>query len=589
MRELRPDEWKEQILNALEYRKRYGHEEAWTKLEMSYLNDPKSDAALGPNLIYSQGDSMISDLIVPDPEFVISAERRESVDSAPVLEKVDNWLVERLCMKRVVERSLLHSYLYGRAILKIGYDSEWGWDSTYEIKDPEFSMGMTMTQFDKKGQAIEFNQVMPGMPWVSVVHPRDFVVPWGTVELDDAPWCAHRVIRLTQDIKDDYKYSNTTNLQPQMSMEEYMDSYAYGDKTYRLQQKTVSGYWESTKNQVYNELWEIHDRRFRKVYVICFTHDKFLRKSVDALQISGLPFVSQTFVQHPVCFWSTPQAYYLGQSQRELFDISLQASKQRRINCTKFMMLEGAMDDSELNKMLSANVGVVAKVKKTSTNDLRNVFMPFPTRNNMDLVAEAENSRRNAREAMGYSRNQVGEFDASSRRTATETNAVSAGSQRRTGRRVDIVNEMYIGSMKKINQIIFAFWTTPKSIQLQPGEWRTFTGDDIKGDYLYKVRLSTRSNLSKAQRYQQAIMMLGQLAQLPGFNVAGAEKYVMDAVNDPAFEGWFPNGTAQQGAGMSNSQTMQPQLGGGQMAPGGPQAVPGSSEGLQSWGSVGVM
>ena len=104
---LKPEEWLTEIDNALEYRKMFGRETSWISNELNYYNDPLGDTAVGPNLVWSMGDSLLSSLGVPDPEIVVKAERQAGVDKAPVVEAIDNWLIEKLKMKRAVDDSLI--------------------------------------------------------------------------------------------------------------------------------------------------------------------------------------------------------------------------------------------------------------------------------------------------------------------------------------------------------------------------------------------------------------------------------------------------------------------------------------------------
>ncbi len=115
-----PEDWLTEIDNALEYRRKFAKEDKWADLEKSYLNDASSDTAIGPNLIFSMGDSLLSSLNVPDPEFVVSAEHPNGVDRAPIVEEVDNWLVKKIKMKRAIDLSTLHCYLFSKGILKVG-------------------------------------------------------------------------------------------------------------------------------------------------------------------------------------------------------------------------------------------------------------------------------------------------------------------------------------------------------------------------------------------------------------------------------------------------------------------------------------
>ncbi len=117
-----PADWLVKIDNALEYRRIFAKEDAWPSLENSYLHDPSGDTAIGPNLIFEMGDSLLSDLTVPDPEFLVTPTHQGGVDRAPLVEYIDNWLTKKIKIKRQVDMSLLNGYLKIRYILKIVYD-----------------------------------------------------------------------------------------------------------------------------------------------------------------------------------------------------------------------------------------------------------------------------------------------------------------------------------------------------------------------------------------------------------------------------------------------------------------------------------
>ncbi len=544
---LSPEEWLVEIDNGLEYRRQFGKEDSWNKLELDYTNDPASDCTVGPNLIYSMGDSLLSSLTVPDPEILISAEHPSAVSRMPVLEATDNWLIKKLRLKQAVEDAIMNSYLFSRAILKIGYDSEFGWSPYYDIGQGNNLMGMTFTQFDKKGKRLESGGVDPGMPWVSAVSPHDIVVPWGTKSIEDAPWIAHRVIRLNEYIKRDPKYKNTSRLESRVSMESFMQSYGHVMAKDRRASSTTNATFNENVKSIFNVLWEIHDKMTGRVMVVSPDYDKFLRNTIDALQVAGLPFVSTTLVKHPRSFWSTPQAYYLGQIQKTQYDISLQEEKQRRINTLKFLASSKAIKEDELNKFISGDVGAVGMVD--TTRPLNEVFMAFPQGNLLDFVMQSNSNRGNARDMIGFSRNQLGEFDDSSRRTAREATFVREGSQTRTSRRMSTVINLYTETIRKINKIVFKYWKLPRYMMVG-SEWVKFTGDELEGDYLYDVTLSTKRNLSMAQRKIESLQMIAQLAQIPGVNINAMKQYVIDASSDPAFAdmlGSVQNQGGQQG------------------------------------------
>ncbi len=225
MKELTVSKWFDEIIKGLEYRRLYGVEDNWYDLERKFYNVHPS-CENGPNLIASTGDAMLSSLSVLNPRVLLKARKQSDVIPTMILESVDNDLIEDLRVRQEAEISLLHAYLWGRGILKIGYDSEWGWDPQYDASDGGSPLGLTFTQFDKRGNRIETREdVQPGMPWVRAIPPHDIVVPFGTRDERDAPWIAHRVVRHMDHIKADPKYSLPRDLVPVMSMDDFTESY----------------------------------------------------------------------------------------------------------------------------------------------------------------------------------------------------------------------------------------------------------------------------------------------------------------------------------------------------------------------------
>lgn len=582
MEERTVSEWLDELTSALEYREILGYEDSWNTLEDCYYCEKDSMASVGSNLIYSMGDTLVSSLTVPDPEILLSPEDILSVEAAPIAERVVNNLIQpgKVNLKHHAELATLNGYLNSKMILKLGYDSEFGWSPTYDYGTLEKPFGFTQTQFDKKGNRIEYMNTVPGMPWVSVVQPHDFLVPWGTgFDIDNAPWVAHRIIRETGYFKKDPKYINTQRLEPQMTMRDFMNSYSAGSKYYRNRYANTNkntSFYNSKGEVIFNEVWEIHDRMSQKIFCVCFSHDKFLRKDKDALQdaIGGFPFVAASFIKSSRHFWTPPLAYYLGAHQAEINDIHIQATKQRRINVAKFLMLDDAMEETELQKLMSGDVGAVAKVKPR-VKDIRQVFAQFPSTSNYELYNEQEVVRRNGRDAVGYSRNQMGEFDASSRRTASEAMYVQQGSMGRTSSKEDAVKHLYTETARKLLMIVSKLWTTPRPI-LVGREWFQFTGAQIRGKFNFKCDLQTRSNMSKAQRTMYAMQMMMQFAQFPNVDLAKMEQHIMAMVNDPSFDGTFalpqqspqqqgqlPQGASAAGGVGSVQQERPPQSGGG--------------------------
>ena len=567
--ELAPAEWFEELNRGRDFRRRFGIEETWAEIEAMFYNVDPSNNNSGPNIIMSMGDSLMSLLSVPVPQFLVGARRQEHVRAARVLESLDNGLVKDLELQDEIDTAILHTFLWGRGILKIGYDSEWGWNPKFDFgRRKTGELGLTMTQFDDAGRRIEFEDVRPGMPWVRSCLPHDIIVPYGTRDLRSAEWIAHRVVRHVDDIKADTKYSGKKSLQPVMSMEDFVKSYTTAPKSYRagegLGTSNVSRADRGQKEE-YCELYEIHDRRTGRVLVVATGHKRFLRNEPDMLQLDGLPFVEVGFIPGARAFWTTPDAHYLRHSHAELADVSIQSTKQRRLSTLKWLYDSMAIDDDELEKAISANVGPAVRV---TSGMLEAAVKPFTANNNNQMLyMDAAYIRGNAREITGLSRNQMGEYDPKSRISATETAAVQSGSSQRSGRRSRKVGIIYERIMRKVNAIVFKYWKTPRWIEVvgETGlrEWVQYKGPELAGDYTYDVFFSPINVPSLTARQQRGMQLYSVLAQRKDPSLV--DQFLNEAFNDPELREVFQN------AGVS------PQVPG--MRPGGGTNPPGGFEG----------
>ncbi len=570
------------IEDALDYRREYGKEATWAKIEsLFYHSNDAQKGSTAPNIIMSIGDSLLSELGVPNPFFVLKALRMDLISSTPVLESCLNMMMQSMEIKKSVNTSTLHGYMWGRMTLKMGYDSEFGYDPMLDLgqqmgqvqpgAQPTI-LGLTLSQYDKKGRKIEYNNYSPGMPWIKEVLPHDFLVPWGTgPQLSSASWCAHRIVRHIDDIRADKKYTNTKDLQPQMSMADYVKSYLTVMKPYRMGITTSGGktnkggtWSDSTGEAEFVELWEIHDRRTGRLYVISTNYDKFLRNEVDYLQEDGLPFVSSTFIPTARTFWTTPDCLYLEGPQDEAIDIASIARKHRRLSLLKFYYKKGAITKQELNKMLSPEIGAAFEIDDNLGGDLKDSVGTFtPQTPNNQLQNDAQWVRSDARETIGFGRNQMGE-SAGGRQTAREAEIVSSKADQRLGRREQVMADLYCDIGRKLSKLIFKFWKTPRLVQVLgasgAAEWMTFTGSDLQGDYGYSVGFSSEPVETLQARQQRAITVYQTFMNDPGIDQIALRRFIIRLFNDPEITSLFLPGI-QQNANLPILVPQQPQLG----------------------------
>lgn len=533
---IKPEEWLEELAQGLEFRRKYGVEDKWHELESYFYNIHPALERGGPNLIMSTGDALLSSLTVPRPHVRPEPLKPELVEAAPLLGKVDNMLLEQIDASTQMQDATIYAFLYGKGFLKVGYDSKYGFNPELDITD----LGMTLSQFDKKGRKIEFGDNQPGYPWVSSVLPHDIVVPWGTRDLDSSEWVAHRVVRHIDDVKADSKYRNTSNLSPNISIEEFQRSYSRPLQVHRMGKDIKLSRKTEFRKPEYVELWEIHDKRTGKIYVIVPGHDKFLRNENDVLQLDGLPFIEIGFTPRSRSIWVTPDSYYLLAHQAELADITIQASKQRRISTAKFLYGEDAIEESELQNVTSSDVGVGIKVN--GGHNLNEAVKSLQMGNNILLHQDAEFIRRDARETVGFSRNQLGEYQGG-RQTATEASIVEEKSQQRLSRRMLEVRRAYIDMVRKVNAMIFQFWRLPQVIQVAgntgAAKWFRFTGPGLRGPYNYKIDFTSDPVPSEQQRKQEAFQIYLAMSQDPTVDPIALRKYLIRAYSDVEFSSIF--------------------------------------------------
>ena len=574
-KELKVDDWELELQEGLDFRRQYGRESAWSELEAWFYNRHQSQMAqtVSPNVFLSTGDALLSELTVPSPYISVRANKLAAVENVRILEALDNQFLADLDIPHEIEMACFHAFLWGRGVLKVGYDSEFGYDPKLDIGLAPNSVGelvgLTGSQYDNRLRKIEFGDVRPGYPWVKAVAPHDFVVPWGLDEIKNAPWCAHRVVRHIEDVRADGKYENTRKLVPSMSLEDFTRSYERVRHPHRI----GSQVWNtSTKGKPeYVELWEIHDRRSGKIKVISLGHDKFLRNEEDALQVDGLPFVSFTFVPSSRNFWVTPDTHYLRHIQAELQDISLQRAKQRRISCLKFLYDAESIPEAELQKALSSEVGIAVSVNGDRGPIKDQIQMLNNPGANLPLIQEEEAARRNGREMVGFSRNQFGEFESAGRRTATEAGIVEDASQRRMTRRQLALATTYRDLFKKINATVFSLWSGVQVIQALGEDgipsWEYFVGTKLRGDYHYDISFNAKPMESLSSRRREALQLFQVAAQM-GADPQVLAKYLSSAFNDPEFSTLF-GGVPPQPVGGQTDESGQPMQGMQGNVPGG--------------------
>ena len=460
--------WLDEIKMGIDFQEKYSTYKKWSDWREMYRGN-WSPTVVPVNRIFSYGRALIPRIYFHSPRITVTATKPELVPHAIVVEAVDNWLIRETKLKKVLKSASLQTYLCGNGPIKLGFDSEFGYL-------PELSVDRdsgTATQIGrKKGNLIEYSTtIKPGMPWAAACRPEDVIVPWGSSDLDNLPWICHRILRPLKDVKEDQKYSNTGKLQ--------------GSRIADLRKKNDSIVYKD-KDLKYCELFEIRDVKSGKIIVLC--EQQILLEEDDALQIEGLPYEQVVFNEDPEYFWAIPDAQILEPQQLELNEVRTQASKHRRIALLKFLYQKGSITEEQMNAFLSGNVGPAVGI---DAEILQQAIITITPHIPPDLAGEAMMVLRDMQISMGFNENASGSFKQGTPPTATEAQNVGESFDLRIDERKDILADVMTNIIRKWNQMIFSFWDGERVAQIAGPQgqmfWVRFTGEELQGEYNYKI------------------------------------------------------------------------------------------------------
>ncbi len=504
-----PNDWQDAITLGKTFREKYGEDKRWPEWREYYQGD-YGDGLVPVNLVFSNGKIMIPKTYFRNPRVKVIPKKHTAWYSSRVVEAVDNHLIREMGFKYQIKAMIEDVYTAGTTFGKVGYDSQYGY-----FPDMDELIGEDNTQETVKGsgsksriERTEYNvNVKPGNPWFLWTPAEDIVVPYGTLksgapEITDIPWIAQRVIRRLEDVKDDPKYKNTDDLQAGLRSDT------------RLSREIPS-----EMDEEYVELWEIRDLKRKRIYVIADNYDKYLVDEEDLLQIEGFPYVRLIFNTHPRYFWGISDIKNLEPAQLAINNINTILLHHARVSLKKFIGMEGSISDAELKKLLDEQSGSYVKVKGASLQEaIKELNLTIP----QDLFTIKNEYRKDLRELVGYSRNEAGEFDQSTRRTATEATLVKQGSETRSSERRDIVADVVEKAISKINQIIFERWDSDRVIDIVGEDgikyWVQYSAEDIVGEYDIQINAEEAQVIDTDKITQDAIALLQQFGQDQDFS-----------------------------------------------------------------------
>lgn len=488
--------WESRVELGIKFRDWQANSSKWDDYRDMYRGEWGTDEPV-LNLMYSTYKTILPRTYFRTPTVTVTPRRPEYALHARVVEAVDNWLLRELKVKKQMKRAIHDSWHCGTGIIKLGFDSEFGYIPEQAVDQD--SASITQIGRGKGIGKIEYKSfIKPGLPWALRVRPEDIVIPYGYDDPDSLPWVCHIVWRPLEDVQEDIKYdkSKTKLLKggyvPNSGIikdSKKPSQFAYKDET------------------DYACLFEIRDAKTNRMYVI--SEGYVLLDKPDPLQIEGLPTEFLILNEDPVFFWGIPEAKYVEPQQYELNDIKKTAARNRKYNILKFLYAQGSITKEALDLLMSDNFEDIGAGIPVNAEAIASAIMPLIPHN---LTADLEKDKQmiisDNRETIGISRNASGEYIPMTSKTATEAQIVQQGSDIRIDERRDAVADLLVNIVSKFNQFIFKFWTTERVVEITgmtgAREWIKYTGDQLKGEYFLSIDPDSGVPVSRRLRYEQA-------------------------------------------------------------------------------------
>lgn len=516
------------LAEGLQFRREVAFENRW-KIWHQYSRGEWADGILPVNLFFTMMRSIVPRVYFRNPSVSITSAKPGPLfmGFAKLLERVDSKLVRQMRLKEEMKRMAQDAFLYCNGIGTLGFGAEHEYAHEGYVQAP---------MLGKSGNAIEYrDHVVPNMPWFGRVHPRNYVVPYGCERMKTARWTAMFVERTLEDVRDDPRLSKKAR-------QEVGPGYFARDEAERHKRK-ISQFSKDTMGQDIVQLAVIRDKKTRRVIVLApgssSNRGMTLYWGQDVLQGNGFPDFSLTFNPDTEYFWGVPDSQILEPYQLEINETRTQTMYHRRLSVIKFLVQKGMIDEGELGKMLSGDIGAMVQV----AGNPNQVFQRMQAGDIPQALFTAyELAWKDVRETVGFSRNQFGEYNSrSGDTTATEANIVQQATEIRVDERRDAVADLMTDIFEGIHNLIFKKWTQQEIVEVVgPGGvpiWVQFSPAMLAaGQYNIKIDPDNSLPETKASREQKALQLYQVLSQNLIIDPLKLTQYLLHEMHGPAFD-----------------------------------------------------
>lgn len=447
------DKWDDRITKweALYAEKRTVYEKI-----IDYYNNEFPKNLLSVNLVFSYGRAMVPQLYFKNPSVTVDISRPGNDDIARTLQLLDNKLLKAMQVKKTIKKMIVNAYCYGRGVAKLGFSDP---DDSMLVNRMTGAMPNTTLPLYKMR-----SMIAPNQPWFMHFYPDDFAFDYQISELEDSAWQGMR-----------FELSNEQLLEMDLNK--------------KLKQPSEEGQDPDHKH-VFWEIWDKESGEF------CIIEDGELVQ--DPQPIGAWPFYVLDFNWVPRNPIPVSDAELILSLQDEYNEIKTQIHDHRRTSILKIIARKNALDREAKQKMESGVVGPIVEIDGVPGETIAEFKPSIP----MDLFTTANTTDNDVKNVIGFTRNQLGEYNTSGDRTAREAQIVQNAIMIRLDERRDMVGDLISDLMTSVNDLVAERWDSLRVEQFAGISLGWEKVQDVQSEYV--VGIVGDSSLPLSRQVQQA-------------------------------------------------------------------------------------
>ena len=472
------------------------------------------------NLIFATIKSQLPFLYFKNPKWYVTPksgheEEKEKIQkNAKTAEIYLNYYANenlRITLKRQTRLAILDAFfIFG--CLKTGYVSNMIINENYgKPKILGYNGEDAIYDIDDKGnvQIDEREEVILNEKFVSRrVSPAFLIFDTECLNyFDDGRYIIEEISIPIQDIKNDKKYENTSDLKPT-----YMVKRGMSLSDQEMGKSEYSELQEDLKRTTIYEIWDIeHD----KLKVIAEGHDKWLRNEITPAGIESHPY---TFLQYN----DIPDEIYPLSDIRVLKSPQDEYNKSRAMVIThakryarKYGYIEGMIDEDELTKVEAGEDGTMFKVKELP---LSKVIEPLEDAALDTSVYTNLDQARGDFDRLAVT-NEADRGVIERRKTAYEASKIYGSSDLRKEDRRALIEDFMAETGDKLLQSMQANLSPQDAVPIagknRALDWMAIDKTNLEGQFTVKVEIGSMSAKLPESERQEFIMFMQSLSQFP--------------------------------------------------------------------------